>query len=333
MEARGCVKGGCIGCAALGAAAVLLPLLLVVAGRLSERPPEPRSQELSRELPPLPPSTGGGAPPAEAGPEAAGEPFRGVRLEAEGEELALPGAGDAEPVWIVLELSKGSFRVEPGPPGGELRVEADYDASRFELDEHYDPEGREYRLRFDARGGPLAFFRRQRSDDSRVRVIIPRGYPVRLRGEVTMGESHLELGGLWLADVDLDLRMGSHRVSFSEPLPVPAASLTLEGSMGEIELENLGNASPRLLTLDHGFGAAYVDLEGAWRNDAEVEIEYGFGECVVRLPETAAVALGEIGVRLGEERIRGLDRLREPRPGEPTLRLSARGRAGELRIE
>ena len=342
MDARGCAKGGCIGCLAVVALVVGIPLLLAVAARLSESAPEPRSQELSRELPSLPRRGEGGAgtgegrravealPEGEVPPDR--EPAAGVPLAAEGAEVPVL-AESAEPVWIYLDLSKGSFIVEPGPPGTALRVEADYDASRYELEEHLDPEGRSYSLRFDGKRSLLALFRPGRQQESRVRLVIPRGYPVALVGEIDMGESRLELGGLWLTELDLDLAMGSHSLAFSEPLAEPAKRLEVEGSMGELVLEGLGNASPGELRLESSFGSTRVDLEGAWRNDAEVAIEHHFGECVVRTPETAAISLEQVEMSMGERTIRGLDRLREARPGEPTLHLSVRGRAGELTIE
>jgi hypothetical protein len=335
MEAKGCAKGGCIGCAAVVAAVVVVPLLLVATARLTEREPEPRREELTRQLPPLPGTAAGGG--AEGGAAGAGEPPAeappaGVPLGAVGAEVPALAAG-AAPVRIVLELSKGSFEVEPGPPGSELRVEADYDAAAYRLEQRYDPDHREYELRFDSKGMLRVHFGGRHEVQSRVRLIIPRGYPVALAGHIKMGESTLDLGGLTLTEADLDLGMGSHRVDFSSPLAAPAARLSFDGSMGEMEIEHLGNASPAQVYVHHSFGSLRVDLSGRWRNDSTLDVTCGFGECAIEAPEDANLAVERARVRLGDKTVEGLDRLRPARPGVPTLHLSVESTAGELRID
>ena len=47
---------------------------------------------------------------------------------------------------------------------------------------------------------------------------IPPGVPIDLTLNVTMGESRIDLGGLTLSELGLDLSMGNHEVDFSTPV-------------------------------------------------------------------------------------------------------------------
>ena len=49
--------------------------------------------------------------------------------------------------------------------------------------------------------------------------------------------------------------------------------------------QSLGNASPRLLEIDHRMGGMSVDLRGSWVRDAQVRITQRMGGGEVRLPE------------------------------------------------
>lgn len=323
---KGCGKKGCIGCAAVFAALAAIPMVLLLVGLLT-RPGEarPETQELTR---PLPNQT---APPAVPGESGSTPPTAATPGSLESSELGT-ALISGEPVRLVLHLSKGSFDIEPGPAGEPLRVVADYDAARYKLEEVYDEGDRRYEVRFDARHGWASLIG---SNDNRnhVRVIVPRGYPLSIEGKIAMGESHLELGGLHLAEVNLDLGMGDHTLTFSEPTTAPLERLEIDGSMGELTLDEIGNASPRRVRFAHSMGDFDGDLSGAWRNDAEIEVRCGMGECRLRTPDGVAVNIERASIGLGESTTRGAERDRTLPPGAPTLTIRASGSMGSLIID
>ena len=141
--------------------------------------------------------------------------------------------GTGEPVRLVLYLSKGYFEIEPGPAGEPLRVQADYDAARFKLEEIYDESDRRYEVRFDSRHGWASLIGHH-ENLNRVKVIVPRGYPLTIEGKIAMGESHVELGGLHLTEINLDLGIGDDSLSFAEPTTATLERLEIDGSMGEL---------------------------------------------------------------------------------------------------
>ncbi len=311
---RSCFKYGCLGCIAV---LVLLAVAggAIVAVGLIWGPPEERVEQarLSRELPGSPFVDG----PAETAPTG---------------ELAPP---DRAAGRIVLDLNEGSFRIVPAPPGEPITVDGRYDAGIYELSEsleRHDDGSWLYHVRFDRNVSWVRALFGEGEQDNHINMAIPAGTPFALEGRVGIGESIIELGGLAVQSVDLDLGTGSHTLKFDEPTAAPIDSFNLAASIGELRVVELGNASPRRASIRHRVGEVNIGLRGEWRRDADVAIRCGIGECAVRVPTDVAVEGLSTDVGFGEVKMSGLERLRPPGAGVPTLRLELSGKVGEVRV-
>jgi hypothetical protein len=317
-EKRGCFKTGCLGCLGLGALVLFIVVVLVVLGLLTGRGEERiEPVDVAHRIPAI-----------ESPVAAEAEP----RLERD-PALMTDEIDVSEPGRIVLDLNRGTFEVRPGPAGESIRLEGRYDAGRFELTESYETYGETgwtYRVSFDQRGFGIRPFVSSEELENLIRLIVPRDAPIVLEGRIGTGESDLELGGLWLLDVDLDIGVGEHAVSFDEPLPIPLGRLRLDTSIGVLSLRDVGNASPRSVWVKHSIGETGVDLRGAWRRDAEVFVSCGIGACDVRVPRNVGLELDRASVMLGESS--GPRTRPAPEAGKPTLRLSVSGNIGEVRV-
>ncbi|MDA8019921.1 MAG: hypothetical protein MPN21_20975 [Thermoanaerobaculia bacterium] len=326
----GCFKYGCIGCVSIVALFFGGIFLLSAIQLTADNTPEPVERRTERPLPaaPAPPSPDG-LTATESGSDAP-ESFDLPPSD-------LPPLENVTPGTLIVDLRMGEFTLEPGPADQPIRIEADFDASSFELQEHYveSEDAWTYRVKFGGRGGLLGLLLKGGGQNvgNRVKIIVPRGHPIRLEGEVSMGESSFDLGGLWVQSVDLDMGAGDHFIEFREPLPFPMESFHLETSMGGVEVRSLGEASPARIDVDHGMGDLFLDLEGSWRNDSDIRAEFSMGQCRLWLPDDVRVEMEKSSVAMGEART---DRLPDPSelpPDAPTLRISASGSMGELRIE
>lgn len=302
-EKRGCFKVGCL--SSVGGCAVLLLVIGVLLGiGLMTGSGEERFEPIDR---------------AHALSVPRAEPRGEVR----------------EPGRIVLELTRGSFSIRPGAPGEPIRLEGEYDAGKFELAETLEPYGESgwtYRVSFDQRGFGIRPFIQHDGKKNHLTLVVPPDVPIALEGFVGIGESEFELGGLWLTDVDLEFGIGEHALSFSEPLALPLKRIRLDSSLGVLRVDSLGNASPARFEARHTIGETRIDLHGEWRQDAEILIACGIGECDVRVPENVNVELKQASVLIGDSRSSlGRDN-REPDPALPTLSLSVSARIGELRV-
>jgi hypothetical protein len=323
----GCFKYGCFGCLGLFALVVGLFLLIGAVQLTSDDEPSPEQRQVSHELPgtpELPELAVYGGEDQPLIPEILPLP--------DGIAKATPGAGQ-----LVLDLAMGEFEIRPGPAGEPIRIEADYDSNAFALTEEFterDDGTWTYDVGFSAKGGMLGLLFRGGVDGGHNRVVItiPRGYPMEVLGSISMGESEIDLGGLSVSRVDLDIGMGNHFLEFREPLPVPMEEFRLDGSMGEIEVRDLGAASPKVVDVQHEMGEMLVDLKGEWLRDAEVNVNFSMGGCRIWLPDDVHVEIDRASVGLGERRIEQPDQSEIPEDA-PTVTIKAAGTMGELRIE
>ncbi|RMH17990.1 MAG: hypothetical protein D6696_14210 [Acidobacteria bacterium] len=321
-RAKGCFKGGCIGCLAVTGLSVGM-ILLVGAVQISTDwgDPTPEKRNLERPLPEVPGAPDGQEqPPITLGPL----PERPERR------------GDVAGGRLELDLQMGEFFIVPGPPGEPIRVQADYDSNAFELRENFeqhDDGGWIYKVRFASRGGFLGMMMRGgvQGGDNRVTITVPRGHPLDVVGTIGMGESEIDLGGLWVREVDLEVGMGDHFLEFRQPTPYPVDSFRVEGSMGNLELRGLGRASPKTVTVEHSMGEVFVDLEGDWRTDGEIAVDFGMGRCRLWLPENARIRVDRASVSMGDRRLDLGDDAQLPAEA-PTLALKLSGSMGELDV-
>ena len=323
-KSPGCLKYGCFGC--VGVVALFFGFIfLVTATRFaSSSEPEPVQASAEQVLPAAPAMPPGDF--AADGPET---------IEIDGEP-GLPAA-PAQGGKLVLDVSMAELIVRPGPADQPLQVRGDFDGANYELKEEYrqDDDGSWiYEVSFGGKGGffGVIFGGSGQNVGNEIEIIVPRGHPFSLQGDMGLGETRIDLSGLWVQDVDLEFGAGDHFIEVREPAPFPMGSFQVESSMGEMEIRGLGDASPKSVDVEHGMGALFLDLQGAWRQDADAKVRFSMGECRVWVPEQARVDLKRGNVSMGE-RVSRLPDYSELPDDAPTVALDVRGSMGEMRVE
>jgi hypothetical protein len=111
---------------------------------------------------------------------------------------------------------------------------------------------------------------------------------------LSMGESRVDLGGLALRNLDVEVSMGEHRIDFTRPVTGELGRVRLDANMGNIALSNLGNARALAVEASGNMGNLTADLGGAWQPgaDSELQFSHNMGELTVRVP---------MGVRLDSD--------------------------------
>ena len=245
----------------------------------------------------------------------------------ETEAAELPDAS-AVAGHVRLNLNRTEFEIEALPPGEALRVEATYDKRSYELTEslEHGVDGEwTYDLRFSSSGSNLMAGLRQIFGGTapKVRVFLPSDIPLSLELVLAQGGGRLDLGGMWLTEVDLHLEQGGFQVDVDEPLRYPVERFSMRGSMGGMQVSRLGNASPRKLDVEFDMGGLELDLRGLWLNDSDIDIQSSMGGVVLRLPRDVTIE----GLDFG-----GFKAPQEAEIPPPTLRFTTSTSMGELEI-
>ncbi len=257
--------------------------------------------------------------------------------------LAVP---EADPVGVPplslqvrLELSEGEFQILPGNPGEGIRIEADYDAGIYSLEQTHEFAAAEVGvetvvIRFYSKysvlrcaltlGGSV-------EPDNRIKIFLPPDIPMNLGCAISIGESNVDLSGLALSGLDLDLTMGDHELRIDEPNPLEMERLNIYASMGEFSAIGLGNARFRSASFEGSLGEVSLDLHGEYTRDASVSARFRMGELGITVPKDIHVNVGPSSVMLGERKL-SVGKGEDVPEDAPTLSLQTSMNMGELTI-
>jgi hypothetical protein len=321
-------SGGCrkfafyagIGCLAVPIGlAIIIGLFLYGAQRFGQSGPQhPVPSAISVPMaaapPPRPPAPSPGGSPA-SGPAVAGKDLP---------EIGSPASG-AKPVHLTLSLSEGDFTIVPGPPGTDIKVDGLFDPKSYELTQTTEEggDGREIRIGF-RRKTPFFFllFGNQHPEN-KLTITLPEGVPTALDLQLNKCESHVELGGLTLTDLQARLVMGDQNVNFERPVVGRLEHASMSLSMGDIKVRGLGNAHPADLQLQGSMGDIRVSFDGDWPEGGKISAHarMSMGDFRVTIPRGVRVKSSSSMV-LGDSRRMGRGKVDATEdPNAPLLEL------------
>lgn len=270
------------------------------------------------------------ATPAEAPLPTAEAPPRGAKPEA----TAATG-----PMQLSVELQEGTFTIKPGEPNGRVQVEGRFSEALYELTQRTETENGKPRttIRFRSKAPAWARFLAGigNNDDNRpeLTLLIPPAVPIDLSLNVSMGESKIDLGGLTLSELGLDLSMGNHEVNFRQPVVDGVKNLRLSASMGNVTVENLGNARAKSVDASGSMGNLTANLDGAWQPGSESELSFSqsMGEVRVNVP-TKVKLHADVRDSEGKTRSVPADEDETKDPKAPVVKVRVSASMGEARV-
>ena len=262
-------------------------------------------------------------PPAEAPPP--------------GTRSATPTANG--PMQLNVDLQEGTFDIKPGEPNGRVQVEGQFSEALYELTQHTETQNGTPRttIRFRSKAPVwariLAGIGNDNDNRPKLTLLIPPAVPIDLSLKVSMGESRIDLGGLTLNDLSLELTMGNHEVDFRQPVVDGVTSLRLETRMGNVRVQNLGNARAKSVDASGSMGNLTADLGGEWKPGSEAELSFtqSMGEVRVNVPTNVRL---QADVRDAEGKTRNVepdgDETKDPKA--PVIRVRVSTSMGEGRV-
>jgi hypothetical protein len=165
------------------------------------------------------------------------------------------------------------------------------DAARFDL--YYSPRWVTWEKDYSTKDSTgyliLASKSRHRSGNDNVdnewRVVLSNRYPVELQMEIGACEGDIDLGGIPLTEVDIDMGAASARIDFSKPNPQRLRDLTIDVGASSCKLTNLGNANVERMVFRCGAADCELDFRGEFHGETQVDVEVGVGSAEIILPK------------------------------------------------
>lgn len=179
-----------------------------------------------------------------------------------------------------IEFGAGRLNLTPGSPGTLYRASLKYDHSQITPEITYS----DGTLHVGMQSG---HFRGNIKHQGRTNTLdLQLGPAVALTLDVQFGagEAAMDLGGLTLQTLRVATGASRADVRFSKPTVGACESMELQVGAAQMNVEALGNASPRRLDVQGGAGEVNLDLTGAWRNDMTGKFSLGMGGLNLKVP-------------------------------------------------
>jgi hypothetical protein len=192
---------------------------------------------------------------------------------------------------VQLEFAAGELRLMPAAPGTLYRMESRYDSERYAPRSEYHASSRalELGLKSEGKGGIRVTNSKQL--DQQATVWLSPEVELGLALSLGASESRIDLGGLRLRDLKLEVGGSRTRLSFSRPGVGSCREAVVEVGAGELEVDRFANSGCSRLRLNGGVGVVSLDLGGQPESDLAAEITMTMGRLTLRLPKGAGVRL------------------------------------------
>jgi hypothetical protein len=202
--------------------------------------------------------------------------------------------GDAEQVETTIRFGGGDLDIEP--------LDSEGDAPLLQASFVYNVDGLSPVIDYGVRDGQGELQIRHKAEAVRLdrlttemrnewELALCDCVPLSLNLDVGAASGRFELGGLRIRRLDLTTGAADLEVSFDQPNPERLESMHVLSGAARLDLIELGNANLDELRFDGGLGTYTFDLAGTWQRSAEVHIQAGASQVVLRVPR-------DIGVRV-----------------------------------
>jgi len=184
----------------------------------------------------------------------------------------------------------GELYVRVNREDNEGLVRAFYEADKYDYDFFFDAEYNELYVSLDKDH----LFRDVDIDENKaeIEVYLPKKATTNLDVEFKAGLIELNLTDIPLQNFELNSWAGETVVNFARPNPIRMDYIKVDVNIGEVRVEELGNANFENGFIDGGIGSLNVDLEGEYApGEYHLRIDLDIGEADISLPR-------DVGVRM-----------------------------------
>lgn len=192
-------------------------------------------------------------------------------------------------IHLKLDIDIANLKIVAHSGEDMLTANARYDADKIRVDVEYEGSGSEADIFV------ISDQRKKRfnldSDDCRWQISLSTDYTWDIIIDAGVTEGRLNLSGLPIERLKMDIGAGEFRVIFEEPNPESMRKFTVDAGAGELKILGIGYANCEVFNLDGGAGEFVLNFEGMTDGFHSANIDIGVGEVVVELPEELPVRL------------------------------------------
>lgn len=213
---------------------------------------------------------------------------------------SLTQAASRETVTEIVEMQGANEVVLQCDLGaGEFSIKPKDIAEAAVIDITYNPRRIEYYVNSEVKRGKcyidLESEHRSRtnmdSEDNIWDIVLSTRYETSIEMDIGACEAEIDLGGIPLKELTIDVGAASGLIEFSAPNPVKLEEIDIDAGASSLEIVDLGNANFEYFSFDGGAGSFDLDLRGKYDGESEVSIDIGLGSADITLPEGLPVRI------------------------------------------
>ena len=197
---------------------------------------------------------------------------------------------DFEELEVELEFAAGTIEIAASDMEEPAKLNVEYTPRYVRYDFDYSKRGKTCRLFLESE------YRRHRWNDdgdseNEWILLLSRNYRTSLDMDLAACEARLDLGGIPLVDLQIDIGAADVEIDFSEPNPERLREFSVDCGASSLEIFGLANANVESMDFDIGAGSCEIDLRGEIHGEVEVDIDVGVGSMDVVISRDVAVMI------------------------------------------
>ena len=194
-----------------------------------------------------------------------------------------------EALHVVVEYGAGNLNITPGTAGSLYKATLRYDANAFKPITTYSNG----RLRLGVDGKSV---KGRNLKSGRLDLALGPSVPLTLDLKFGAVQANMELGGLRINELKVATGASETKLNVSKPNPEKCSELKFEVGAAAFHAAGLGNLNCETIDVSGGVGDVTLDFSGAWRVNADVDIDMGLGSLTLRIPRGIGVSVRKSGV-------------------------------------
>jgi hypothetical protein len=192
---------------------------------------------------------------------------------------------------VKIELTLTDLALFKADEKNAFQVEVRYDSSYVRPLISYKIRGNKgiLDLGIDTEGIDIGNDEKKDSSSNSWKIGLTDKIPLEINTELAMGKGQMDLSGLQISNLKLEVGLSDFTMKFDEPNPISMDRMAVECGLGSLKIENLGNASLKNFKLESGLGSAVVDFSGNLPKDFRADMEVGLGSLEIIIPKGTPV--------------------------------------------
>ncbi|HOP07759.1 MAG TPA: toast rack family protein [candidate division Zixibacteria bacterium] len=198
-------------------------------------------------------------------------------------------AEGAKKLDITIDFAAGELTIDPEDMSEAAKLHLEYDTRRVDYDIDYKLHGSTGSLYMETE---RLTKRDIDTEDNLWDLKLSKRYPIEMEMDIGACDAKMELGGLPLVELSLDVGAASGVIEFSDKNPERLRMFSVDAGAASVEINNIGNSGFEEFDFDGGAGSFELDFRGDnYEGLCEVTIDIGLGSCELTLPKGIPVQI------------------------------------------